>query len=69
MTKGAEKSFVFANSQIQISAFRPVILTFWLYSLAYHVMLGERGDVVVKALPTNRQVAGSILDGVTGVFQ
>ena len=24
---------------------------------------------MVKALPTNRQVAGSIPDGVTGIFQ
>jgi hypothetical protein len=30
---------------------------------------GARGDVVVKALATNRQVAGSIPDGVIGIFQ
>ena len=31
--------------------------------------IGARGAVVVKALATNRQVAVSIPDGVTGNFQ
>jgi hypothetical protein len=31
--------------------------------------MGARGGVVVKALATNRQVAGSIPDGVIGIFQ
>ena len=30
---------------------------------------GARGGVMVKALRYNRQVAGSIPDGVTGIFQ
>jgi hypothetical protein len=31
--------------------------------------MGARGGVVVKALRYNRQVAGSIPDGVIGIFQ
>jgi hypothetical protein len=30
---------------------------------------GARGGIVVKAYATNRQVAGSIPDGVIGIFQ
>ena len=40
------------------------------YSIQYSAMLyGARGGVVVKALRYKRQVAGSILDGVIGIFQ
>jgi hypothetical protein len=37
-------------------------------SSQYHTG-GTRGGVVVKALRYNRQVAGSIPDGVIGIFQ
>jgi len=33
------------------------------------LLLGARGGLVVKALSYNRQVAGSIPDGVIGIFQ
>jgi hypothetical protein len=37
--------------------------------VTYQESKGTRGGVVVKALATNRQVAGSITDGVIGIFQ
>ena len=43
------------------------------YNPTFHetvnILQGPRGHVVVKAYSTNRQVAGSIPDGVTGIFQ
>ena len=35
----------------------------------YSVIWGARGGLVVKAHATYRQVAGSIPDGVIGIFQ
>jgi hypothetical protein len=37
--------------------------------LGTHFFWGAPGDVVVKHYATNRQVAGSIPDGVIGIFQ
>jgi len=42
---------------------------FELFNTALMRDEGPRGGVVVKALATNRQVAGSIPDGVIGFFQ
>jgi hypothetical protein len=38
----------------------------FIIGLQYYV--GTRGDVVVNHYATNRQVAGSIPDGVIGIF-
>ena len=40
------------------------VLTF----ITVYMNLGARGSLVVKALRYNRQVAGSILDGVIEIF-
>ena len=42
---------------------------FITFTYSYCYGCGARGGVVVKALATNRQVAGSFPDGVIGIFR
>jgi hypothetical protein len=53
-----------------ICAFTLIFVKLSLCSVYVHFLtIGARGGVVVKALSYNRQVAGSIPDGVIGIFQ
>jgi hypothetical protein len=48
---------------------RPLHIYIYIYMCVCVCVYGARGGVVVKALATNRQVMGSIPDGVIGIFQ